>query len=236
MLRGGKIRLKKRDKNRVIETIETEIEDIGKYAGKVPRWSFLIAVLVIGILFSVLSENLTVGPSWFVLAIVSVLLVPLLASVFVGHHRWTRRLAITITSVLTLGLVSSVVFLVYALFKHTETAASLFRDAVLLWSANIMVFAVWYWEVDQGGPIRRHANTPDAPDLLFPQMTSNLECWKDWKPTFIDYVFLAFNTSTAFSPTDTMVMSKRAKVLMMAQASISLVIVAVLAARAINIA
>jgi hypothetical protein len=222
--------------NKIIDAIETEMKDIGKYVQRIPRWSFLIAVLFIGILLSVLSENLTIGPSWIELVIVSILLIPMLLAIFLGHHQWTRRLALTITSVLTLGLMTSVIFLVYALFKHTESATSLFRDAALLWTANVVVFAVWYWEVDQGGPIRRHTNHPEAPDFLFPQMASNLDIWNDWKPSFSDYVFLAFNTSTAFSPTDTLVMSKRAKILMMTQASISLVVVAVLAARAINIA
>jgi hypothetical protein len=218
------------------ETIEREIEELAELVGRVPRWSFLIAVLLIGGLLSVLSANLRIGPRWVMPVVVCLLLIPFAMAILRGHHQWTRRIALTIASVLTLGLISSVVFLVYALFRHTEGATSLFRDAIVLWSANVIVFAVWYWEVDQGGPLRRHSNRPEPPDLLFPQMASGLDAWRDWKPSFIDYVFLAFNTSTAFSPTDTLVMSKRAKLLMMTQASISLVIIAVIAARAINIA
>lgn len=211
----------------------------GKYETVIHRWSFLIAVILIGALLSILSENITFGPSWIVLLIVVILSLPLLISVLLGHYRWTRRLAFIIITVLTLGLISSVIFLVNSLFhhiEHSEAGFNLFRDAILLWSANVVVFAVWYWEVDQGGPIRRHTNNPEPPDLLFPQLTSQIESWKGWKPEFPDYLFLAFNTSTAFSPTDTVIMSKRAKLLMMTQSSLSLVIVAVLAARAINIA
>lgn len=223
-------------KNKLVDAIETELKEVSHYTGKVPRWSFFVAVLFIGTLLSILSDNLTIGPSWFVPVIVIALLVPLFIAILRGHHRWTRRLALIITSVLTVGLASSVVFLMDALFTKTGSASSLFRDAVVLWGVNIIVFTIWYWEVDQGGPIRRHANCPELPDLLFPQMAANSPVWADWKPSFSDYLFLAFNTSTAFSPTDTLVMSKRAKVLIMTQASISLAIVVVLAARAVNIA
>jgi hypothetical protein len=226
--------VKKPRKNKIVQSIETEIEEIE--TGIMHRWSFLVAVLVIGALLSVLSENLTFGPSWFILALVVLLLVPLLTAMYLGHHRWTRRLSLTITLVLTVGLISSVVFLVDALFRQAESGLVLFRNAAVLWVVNVILFAIWYWEVDQGGPIRRHTGTPEAPDLLFPQMTIDMDVWNSWKPTFSDYVFVAFNSSTAFSPTDTLVLSTRAKILMMTQASISLVVIAVLAARAINIA
>ena len=226
----------KSENNSVVETIEKEIEDLAHYTGSVPRWSFAVAVACIGVLLSVLSVNLKIAPGWIIFAIVIVLLLPWLVAVLNKHQTWTRRIAFTTISVLTMGLITSAVFLVSALFRQTESALDLFRDAIILWSTNIIVFSVWYWEVDQGGPLKRHANLPDAPDLLFPQMASSLETWKNWKPSFADYLFLAFNTSTAFSPTDTLVMSKRAKVLMMTQAAISLVIVAIIAARAINIA
>jgi hypothetical protein len=222
--------------NHMIETIEKEIEDLAHYAGRVPRWSFAVAVVSIGTLLSVLFVNLKIAPGWIGVVIVMALLLPWLLAVLNKHQTWTRRIAFTTITVLTIGLITSAVFLVSALFRHTENALGLFRDAILLWSTNIIVFAVWYWEVDQGGPLKRHANVPNAPDLLFPQMASSVDAWINWKPSFIDYLFVAFNTSTAFSPTDTLVMSTRAKILMMTQASISLVIVAIIAARAINIA
>lgn len=213
--------------------LEKEIE--GVILGRIHRWPFIIAVLAMGGLFSVLSENLTIGPSWIVLVIVGLLSIPLLLTIFLGRHRWTRLISLAITGVLTLALITSVIFLVVALFHHNDRASLLFRDAGVLWVSNVVMFAIWYWEVDQGGPIRRHVNKTEITDFLFPQTATNSELWSTWKPSFADYMFLAFNTSTAFSPTDTLVMSKRAKILMMTQSSISLVIVAVLAARAINI-
>ena len=196
----------------------------------------MVAVIMIGILMSVLSENITLGPSWSTLVIVAVFSIPLLIAVIVEHHQWIRRVSLTMIFLLTMALISSVVFLVVSLFTHVIGATVLFEDALILWSANVIVFATWYWEMDQGGPIRRHLNPLQPTDLLFPQMTLSEGLWKEWKPTFADYVFLAFNTSTAFSPTDTLVLSRRIKILMMTQSSISLIIVAVLAARAINIA
>jgi len=203
---------------------------------KVPRVAFLLTVLIIGTLLSIISENLTLGPSWIIVTVVIILLVPMVISIVRGHHGWTRILSLGIIGVITLGLVSSVSFLIYALFHHTASAASLFRSAGLLWIINIGVFAVWYWEIDAGGPLKRHSGKSEPIDFLFPQMTFEIPGWEKWTPSFFDYLYLAFNTNTAFSPTDTMVISKRAKIFMMIQSSISLLIVAVLAARAINIA
>jgi hypothetical protein len=135
----------------------------------------------------------------------------------------------------TIGLISSISFLVYGLFtQKAESAVNLLRDAAILWVTNVAVFSVWYWEIDQGGPYVRQANKSQPIDFLYPQMMYESELWANWKPSFMDYVFLAFNTSSAFGPTDTLVMSRRAKLLMNAQASISLIIVAVLAAHAIG--
>lgn len=202
----------------------------------VPRGAFLFTVLIIGVLLSIISENLTIGPSWTVLFIIIILLVPTVVAIVRGHHRWTRILAFSITGVATLGLISSVAFFIYALFHHIASAASLFRSAGLLWTVNIGVFAVWYWEIDGGGPLKRHSGKGERPDFLFPQMTASISGWEAWTPSFLDYLFLAFNTNTAFSPTDTTVLSKRAKILMMIQSAVSILIVTVLAARAINIA
>lgn len=100
---------------------------------------------------------------------------------------------------------------------------------------NIVTFAIWYWEIDGGGPPRRRSGNHRSDDLLFPQMSLDDERSKVWSPSFIDYLFVAFNTSTAFSPTDTLALSQRVKLLMMLQSLISLVVVVVLAARAVNI-
>ena len=116
----------------------------------------------------------------------------------------------------------------------------LLRSAAALWVTNILVFASWYWRLDAGGPHARHLNGCHTKgDFLFPQMTLAPGTQKpidpDWSPGFVDYLFLAFNTSTAFSPTDSPVLSRWAKGAMMLQSSISLATLALLAARAVNI-
>ena len=118
--------------------------------------------------------------------------------------------------------------------SDTEGAFALLWDAVLAWTTNVLTFAICYWFLDQGGPDRRHSGSPGPPDLAFPQQTSSIAGWENWQPGLIDYVFVAFNTSTAFSPTDTVVLSPWAKVLSMLHAGISLVIIAMLAARVVN--
>ncbi len=110
------------------------------------------------------------------------------------------------------------------------------RAAVTLWAANVLVFASWYWRLDAGGPNERdRRETHGQGAFLFPQMLMPGKQGRGWRPGFVDYLFLAFNTSTAFSPTDVPVLSRWAKLMMMVQASISLATVALIAARAVNI-
>jgi hypothetical protein len=141
--------------------------------------------------------------------------------------------------VITLATVWSLGMLIAGLPAKKENPEELLRAAVALWISNIFVFACWYWRLDAGGPHARDLrqyHTEGA--FLFPQMTlpadSKLAKVR-WRPGFVDYLFLAFNTSTAFSPTDVPVLSRWAKLLMMVQSSVSLGTLAILAARAINI-
>jgi hypothetical protein len=216
--------------------VEDELNRIHDDDKRVPRWPFLLVILLVGTLLSVLSENLRIGPSWTILAFVLALMIPLLLAILRRHHQLTRILAFCLLGLCTIGLFSSVIFLIYALFAHSASAMGLFINACLLWIANVITFTAWFWEIDQGGPQQRHSRKPEPPDFLFPQMVSDRPVWKHWKPNFLDYLFLAFNTSTAFSPTDTLVMSRRAKLLCMTQSSVSLLVIAILAARAVNMA
>ena len=205
-----------------------------------PRWPAVIAVLAVGGLYTALPASLAIGPRWLLLVIVTVLLVPTVAARRRGDHALNNIFGHAISGILTLFLVWSVALLVLALPAHKEAPTTLLRSAAALWATNVLVFAVWYWRLDAGGPHQRdmRAGHPSG-SFLFPQMTFRDDDipaeWKGWSPNFIDYLFLAFNTSTAFSPTDVPVLSRWAKVLTMAQASISLTVVAVLAARAVNI-
>ena len=203
------------------------------------RWPSVLAFLATGGLYLALPERLTAGPSWLLLAIVTVLLVPALLAWRYGHPRLNFVLGVTLSSVVTAAMIWSLGELLAGLPGKRQPPTELLRSAVALWLSNILVFASWYYRLDAGGPHRRElreSHTDGA--FLFPQMTLPPHIgrsYKDWKPGFVDYLFLAFNTSTAFSPTDVPVLSRWAKTLMMIQSSISLLTIAILAARAINI-
>ncbi|SIS56331.1 DUF1345 domain-containing protein [Alicyclobacillus vulcanalis] len=215
--------------------IESELALLAKDARRIPRALFFAALVLIGVLLTAASIWMHIAPWWVLASFFAVLVALLAAAIWQEHDVWARRLALTTITVLTLFLIVSITHLVHALFHENLSDVALFRDALLLWVTNIFVFAVWYWEIDRGGPIRRHRGHPEPPDLLFPQMMAEIPEWAGWQPTFLDYLYLAFNTNTAFSPTDTAVLSRRMKFLMMMQSALALVVVAVVAGRAINI-
>lgn len=186
-------------------------------------------------------QHLAFHPRWLLLSIVTGLLIP--AEVFhaFGKHKLCRLLGYVVISIVTVAMIGSVVMLVRAITERSVQPVHLLTSATILWITNIVVFAVWYWRLDAGGPHRRNMRDVHAHGaFLFPQMTIEgptdyTDEQNNWSPHFIDYLFLAFNTSTALSPTDVPVLSRWAKVLMMVQASISLTVVGWLAARAVNI-
>jgi hypothetical protein len=206
-----------------------------------PRWPALIAVLAVGGLYFALPSNLTVGPRWLFPAVIGVFVVPTVISHQRGHHHLDRILGFTITSLETIAMIVSLLLLISALPSHRESPAALLLSASALWFTNILVFALWYWRLDAGGPHGRDSRRGHSEGaFLFPQMTMLPEVriaagQQTWSPNFLDYLFLAFNTSTAFSPTDTPALARWGKVLMMIQSMISLAVLAVLAARAVNI-
>lgn len=216
-------------------------EDTGRIIEPEPRWPSAAAMIAIGGLFWALPSAMTVGPDWLALALVAALIAPAIVFHHAGMHRWNQAFGYLAQGVVTLSLAASLVILVSRLPSHKDTPAALLRAAGALWVSNILVFASWYWRLDAGGPNQRdlkRSHTDGA--FLFPQMTLDPELRKEmgedeWRPGFIDYLFLAFNTSTAFSPTDVPVLSRWAKALMMMQSAISLTAIAILAARAVNI-
>jgi len=195
-----------------------------------PRWPGFLALMAGACLYAALPARLSVGPAWLLAAIMAVLLVPILVS----HRRRRYTLARTLTFVATIAL-GSLTLLIQGLPGHKDEPAVLLRAAAVLWVTNVLVFALWYWKLDAGGPLGRdRARGPIQSSFLFPQLAKQPPD-RDWAPEFIDYLFLAFNTSTAFSPTDTAVLDRWAKIGSMLQALISLTVLAVLAARAINV-
>jgi hypothetical protein len=217
------------------------IEETKNQRDPEPRWPALVACLAIGVLFYMMPEALTVGPRWLPLGLIAALLIP--AKVF--HHTGRIRLNDVFgyagLAITTLALASSLALLILRLPKHLDLPVELLSAAVELWATNILVFACWYWRLDSGGPNERdRRHTHQAGAFLFPQMTLTKEMRKElgqhpWNPGFVDYLFLAFNTSTAFSPTDVPVLSRWAKVMMIVQSAISLAAIALVAARAVNI-
>src|SRR5665213_581670 len=206
-----------------------------------PRWPASVALLGAGALFYALPDSLKVGPDWLIVVLVAALSLPALALPPPRHYLCLRICGHLAVVVITLGMLVSLGLLIARLPGHKETPSELLRAAAALWITNVLVFAAWYWRLDAGGPHMRdlrRCHTDGA--FLFPQMVLDPELRQemgemDWSPQFVDYLFLAFNTSTAFSPTDVPVLSRWAKVLMMIQALISLTTIALLAARAVNI-
>jgi hypothetical protein len=169
-----------------------------------------------------------------------VLLIPVLIARQRGSFVLNQRLGYFLLGVVTLAMLWSLGLLVHSLPGKQLPPATLLRAAASLWGTNVLIFGCWYWRLDAGGPHRRSLQASHTEgDFLFPQMTlgphTKVPFDPDWSPRFVDYLFLAFNTSTAFSPTDTAVLSRWAKGLMMIQSAISLATLALLAARAINI-
>ncbi|WP_263376429.1 hypothetical protein [Granulicella aggregans] len=206
-----------------------------------PRWPALLALIAIGGLRLALPDFLAIGPGWLVLAVIGILIVPTVIARRMSNHNMNQALGYVTNAIITLDMAWSLWLLVAALPSHKESPGQLLRSAAALWLTNILVFASWYWRLDGGGPNARDlrgAHTDGA--FLFPQMTLAPDARRAmgedaWSPGFIDYLFIAFNTSTAFSPTDCPVLSRWAKVLMMIQAIISFATVVLLAARAVNI-
>lgn len=202
-----------------------------------PRWFVLVTMLASAGLYLALPQSLTLIPSWEVLAVIALLLIPTSISHQTGQHLRTQRYGYLISGLLTLFLCASVSFLIRALIQGTEQPIVLLRSAGVLWVANVLLFAGWYWRLDAGGPIQREKlQRHEAGAFLFPQMTlDHARRPEGWRPEFLDYLFIAFTASAAFSPTDTAILSRWAKVLLMVQAIISILIIGVLAARAVNI-
>lgn len=206
-----------------------------------PRWPALVALLAIAGLYYALPSTLTVGPGWLVLVLVVMLVTPAVITHRRGMWEISQVFGYAASALVTLSTIVSLALLVSRLPSHRETPAQLLRAASALWICNLLVFACWYWRLDAGGPHQRdlrNSHTDGA--FLFPQMVLDPDLRREmgeeqWRPGFVDYLFLAFNTSTAFSPTDVPVLSRWAKVLMMIQATISLATIALLAARAVNI-
>src|SRR5215468_1893350 len=205
-----------------------------------PRGQEIAAVLAIATIYLALPRNVVVGPIWLLPTVIVLLLVPTVVSHRVGKHSLNRILGIIINGITTLALIGSVILLVRALPSHRESPLQLLRSGGLLWLTNVIVFALWYWRLDGGGPTLRHKqNKFGSTSFLFPQMQiphderAQFACTR-WQPRFIDYLFVAFTQSSTFGPTDAPLLARWAKVLAMIQIFISLSIVVLLISAAVG--
>lgn len=187
----------------------------------------------------VLPDKLTIGPFWLLPAVEATLLFGLVGASphpRLRHSPLRRRIALILIAFVSAVNVFSLIELVrYLLHGGNAGGRQLIFSGIALWLTNVLLFALWYWELDRGGPLARARETTSPPDFMFVQMDKKQFARPDWMPGLVDYIYLSFTNSTAFSPTDTMPLSATAKLLMTGQAIVSLLIVVLVVARAVNI-
>jgi hypothetical protein len=213
-----------------------------------PRWPMALAVLAAGALHAVLPTQLRQLPPellgdsrWWYLVVVAVLLTALI----IGDpgridrpSRWLRVLTIALIALISADNAVQAGRLVASILStnpFTEDANKLLIAGGSIWLANVIGFSLWYWEVDRGGSVARSRGSTTKPAFVFPEMINPQFVEKDWYPTFVDYLYLSFTTATAFSPTDVSAVKPWAKLLMMLEEAISLLVAILVVARAVNI-
>ena len=204
-----------------------------------PRWPASLAVTAALLLYMTLPGTLTIGPGWIIPVIGAALLIPLTVRAPYRHReevRLIRYASLLLIALVNLAVVASLALLVnLVLSGEAVTGRQLIFSGIQVWLTLILVFSLWYWEVDRGGPgIRGQADQSD-PDFLFPQLATHELEQTEWMPGFVDYLYLSFTNATAFSPTDTMPLTVRAKLLMLVEALASITTIVMVAGRAVNI-
>ncbi len=204
-----------------------------------PFWPAQLTVLGAIALQLLLPSRLTVGPRWLVPGMEGALLVGMFMATprqLEHEHPRRRRAALGLTAFVTAANIYSLAALTHFLLHHdVSNGRELITSGLLIWLTNFLIFALWYWELDRGGPGRRAAGHDAAPDFLFPQMSDDRIEPRAWRPHFIDYLYVSLTNATAFSPTDTMPLTAMAKSVMGVQAIVSLVTIGLIVSRAVNI-
>ncbi|MSW42108.1 MAG: DUF1345 domain-containing protein [Actinobacteria bacterium] len=205
-----------------------------------PRWPAAMLIVAIITLQLLLPSSIT-GTFAPIVALIEVLLLGVIVSInprrINREGRWLRALGLLLIAFISLANAVAMSRLVDSIL-HTNDLRSpseLLFTGGNIWLANVLIFALWYWDLDHGGPAARALRPHPAPDFLFPQMQPGVPGGADWRPHVVDYLYVSFTNSTAFSPTDTMPLSRWAKMAMMLQAAISLITLALVVARAINV-
>ena len=201
----------------------------------VPRWPGAVALLLIGASYLALSDYVTIVPRLWLPGLMTVLVIALLTAHARGRYSLARGISFVLLGVVTISIGLRELFLVSTLSERGASALSVLVDATLIWVSTVVAFAVWYWEMDGGGPDERTRDAHASEDFLFPKMDQHDgKRAIGWAPGFRDYLFVSFTTSSTFGPTDTPVLSGRAKFLTAIQSVLSLVVVIVLVAWAVG--
>ncbi len=202
-------------------------------------WPAQVTILAAIALQLALPARLTVGPSWLVPGLEAALLLGMFMATpnqLEHEHPRRRRVALGLTAFVSAANIYSLGALTHYLLHHNVNKGNeLIVSGVLIWLTNFLIFALWYWETDRGGPGRRAAGHDRAPDFLFPQMSDDRIEPLEWRPQFIDYLYVSLTNAAAFSPTDTMPLTHTAKVIMGIQSLVSLVTIGLIVSRAVNI-
>jgi uncharacterized membrane protein len=239
-LRGGRVgRVLQREAEQV-RTLASEAEALGERLGhRDPFWPAQITALATIVLYVTLPEKLTLGPTWLLPSLEALLFVGLVVAMPNPAMQYSPRrkhLAVALIAVVSVANLVSLYLLVHFLLQGGKAGGHrLILSGVVLWVTNVMLFALWFWEIDRGGPVLRVVDRDARPDFLFPQMTDERWAPPGWMPGFVDYLYVSLTNATAFSPTDTMPLTQIAKMLMGVQAVASLVTIGLVVARAVNI-
>ncbi|MBD9373605.1 hypothetical protein IB238_13340 [Rhizobium sp. ARZ01] len=206
-----------------------------------PRWPSALALLAVFCIVEALPHHVYVIPEWVAYGAVAMVLVPMIAvALQPGNDVWRRlerNSILLFAAIYAANTTAELADMIGIITIHPpETrAVSLLSSSLSIWLVNVLTFSFLYWQIDRGGPYQRALATTQKPDWLFPQMASPEVALPNWQPKYVDYLALAFNTATAFSPTDVLPLSRRAKALMMLESVISLLTLVIVAARAVNV-
>ena len=204
------------------------------------RWPVVVAVAAVLLMQHAIPSRYTIVPRWPLLALELLLLVVLLAVNPLKPSRhtvagtWATR---GLVAAITIDNTLSAAVLVYRILVGDvgDNVAILLGSGGAIYVTNIIAFGIWYWLLDRGGPLARLSGERSYPDFLFPQMSDPDQAPPDWRPTFIDYLYVAFTNSVAFSPTDTMPLARWAKLLMTVQSLVAITTIALVFTRAVSL-
>ena len=228
-------------KKRAYKDMAADVKEPAQLSRIERRWPVALAVLPLILLALLMPERVTLFPVWLPYVCGIALIVPMaVVGLTAEKARWLRvehTIMLLFVVVMGLGTLANLANLISAMVRRSAEIGGpqLLASSIGVWVANVLTFTLLYWQIDRGGPEARVNNASTRPDWLFPQAGVPEDAPPDWRPALVDYLFLAFSTATAFSPTDALPLTSRAKMLMMLESTISLMTIVVVAARAINI-